>query len=223
MQNYFAIILSYVAYFGQLISRHIFSWPSAFHNSGGGKIFLLYTYPGSYLIHTVLCVQSTPRRWCESSETEHFGVLRCYSMNQVRQHIRKRASSVGLPRLQNLVNVYTSSTNRNDPVYTELPDLIFFIMLIGKIADIFPKKTPWKMYLAWIFKIVWLVVVIELISSYWRVIATCANSYITYIFFSCKCVINELTHTRHNCQSSRTHQYTRRQEVSKMRIHQTFT
>ena len=50
-------------------------------------------------------------------------------------------SSVGLPRLRNLVNVYTSSTNRNDPVYTEHPDLIFFIMQIGKIADIFPKKT----------------------------------------------------------------------------------
>ena len=30
---------------------------------------------GSYLIHTVLFVQSTPRGWCESSETEHFGVL----------------------------------------------------------------------------------------------------------------------------------------------------
>ena len=45
---------------------------------------------------------------------------------------------LGLPRLQNLVNVYTSSTNRNDPVYTELTVLIFFIMQIGKIADIFP-------------------------------------------------------------------------------------
>ena len=49
---------------------------------------------------------------------------------------------VGLPRLRNLVNVYTSSINRNDTVYTELPDLIFSIMQIGKIADIFPKKTP---------------------------------------------------------------------------------
>ena len=37
-------------------------------------------------------------------------------------------------------NVYTSSTNGNDPVYTELPDLIIFMMQIGKIADIFPKK-----------------------------------------------------------------------------------
>ena len=44
---------------------------------------------------------------------------------------------LGLPRLQNLVNVYMSSNNRNDSVYTELPDLIFFIMQIGKIADIF--------------------------------------------------------------------------------------
>ena len=56
---------------------------------------------------------------------------------------------LGLPRLRNFVNtkfvnVYTSSTNRNDPVYTELPDLIIFIMQIGKIANIFPKKTSLK-------------------------------------------------------------------------------
>ena len=47
---------------------------------------------------------------------------------------------VGLPCLQNLVNVYTSSSTRNDSVYTELPDLIFFIMQISKIADIFLEK-----------------------------------------------------------------------------------
>ena len=47
---------------------------------------------------------------------------------------------VGLPRLQNLVNVYTSSNYGNDSVYTELPDLFFFTMQIGKIAHIFPKK-----------------------------------------------------------------------------------
>ena len=34
-----------------------------------------YRYTGSYLIHTVLFIQSTPRRWCESSETAYFGVL----------------------------------------------------------------------------------------------------------------------------------------------------
>ena len=51
---------------------------------------------------------------------------------------------LGLPRLRNLVNVYTSSSNRNAYVYTELPDLILFIMQIGKIADIFPKKTLLK-------------------------------------------------------------------------------
>ena len=62
------------------------------------------------------------------------------------------------------------------------------------------------MYLARIFKISWLGVVIELISSYWKVTATCADSWVTDIFFSYKCVINELTRTRHNCQSSRTHQ-----------------
>ena len=47
---------------------------------------------------------------------------------------------LGLPRLRNSEKVYTSSSNQNDSVYTELPDLIFFIMQIGKIADIFPKK-----------------------------------------------------------------------------------
>ena len=51
-----------------------------------------------------------------------------------------QASELGLPRLRNLVSVYTSSSNRNDSVYTELPDMIFFIMQISKIADIFPKK-----------------------------------------------------------------------------------
>ena len=33
--------------------------------------------------------------------------------------------TIGLPRLRNLVNVYTSSNNGNDSVYMELPDLIF--------------------------------------------------------------------------------------------------
>ena len=66
-----------------------------------------------------------------------------------------------------------------------------------------------------IFEIVWLGVVIELISSNWKEIATCADWYITDIFFSCKCVINELTRTRHNCQSSCTYRYTHRQEVNK--------
>ena len=46
---------------------------------------------------------------------------------------------VGLPCLQNLVNVYTNSSNQNDFVYMKPPDL-FFHMQIGKIADIFPKK-----------------------------------------------------------------------------------
>ena len=32
---------------------------------------------------------------------------------------------LGLPCLRNLVTVYTSSNNRNDSIYTELPDLIF--------------------------------------------------------------------------------------------------
>ena len=48
------------------------------------------------------------------------------------------------------------------------------------------------MYLVLIFKIVWLDVVIELISSNWKVIATRADFYVTDIFFSCKRVIKEL-------------------------------
>ena len=35
-------------------------------------------------------------------------------------------------------NVYKSSNKRNNSVYVELPDFIFFIMQIGEIADIFP-------------------------------------------------------------------------------------
>ena len=37
------------------------------------------------------------------------------------------------------------------------------------------------------FEIVWLSVVIGLISSNWKVIATCADWYITVIFFKCNC------------------------------------
>ena len=67
-------------------------------------------------------------------------------------------------------------------------------------------------------EIVWLGVVIELISSNWKVIETCTDWCIADIFFSCKCVINELTCTRHNCQSSRMHRYTRQQEVNKKKF-----
>ena len=54
-------------------------------------------------------------------------------------------------------------------------------MQLRKIANIFPKKTL-KMYLVQIFKIIWLGVVIELISSKCKVIASCADSFITDIF-----------------------------------------
>ena len=95
---------------------------------------------------------------------------------------------MGLPRLRNLVNVYMSSNNPNDSVYMELPDLIFFSLCRSvKLLIFFLEK------LVRIFEIVWLGVVIELISSNWKVIATCADRYITDIFFSCKCVISELT------------------------------
>ena len=52
-------------------------------------------YIRSYLIHTVMCVQSTPRRWCESSETDHFGVLHSYNMNQVRQNMSRAINKNG--------------------------------------------------------------------------------------------------------------------------------
>ena len=79
-------------------------------------------------------------------------------------------------------------------------------MQIRKIADISPKKTWKNVPCANIRNCFQLGVAIELISSNWKVIATCAGSYITDIFFSCKRVINEWTHTRHNCESSRTHE-----------------
>ena len=88
--------------------------------------------------------------------------------------------------------------------FTQNFQIDFFIMQIGKIADVFPKKTLNNVPCA-----------IELISSNWKVIPTCADSYITDIFFTCKCVINELTGIWYNCQSSHMHQYTRQQEVNK--------
>ena len=47
------------------------------------------------------------------------------------------------------------SSNRNDSVYMELPDSIFFIRQISKITEIFPK-----MHFVLIFEIAWLGVVI---------------------------------------------------------------
>ena len=42
--------------------------------------------------------------------------------------------TVELQRLRNLVNGCTSSNNRNDSVYTELPDFIFF-SLCGSVKS----------------------------------------------------------------------------------------
>ena len=127
-------------------------------------------------------------------------------------------SHIGLPRLGNLVNVYTSSNNRNDAVHMLLPDHDFFPLCSSVKSPIFPIKNPLKNEpCANIRNCFWLGVVIELISSNWKVIASCADSYITDICFSCKRVINEWTHTRHNCESSRTHQYTRRLQVNKQK------
>ena len=89
-------------------------------------------------------------------------------------------------------------------------------MQIGKIANIFPKKNSLKNVPC--VNIRNCLVVLELISSNWKEISTCADLYNTEIFFNGKRVINELTGTRHNCQSSRMHQYTHRQEINKKRV-----
>ena len=86
--------------------------------------------------------------------------------------------------------------------FTHYFQIDFFIMQVGKIADIFPKNPLKNVPCANIQNCFWWDVVIELISSNWKVIATCADSYIMDIFFICKDVINEWTHTRHNCESS---------------------
>ena len=61
---------------------------------------------------------------------------------------------LGLPRLRNLVNVYTSSSNRSDRIYTSLPDCFFFSLCNSVKSPIFSLKTLWKMYLVRIFEIV---------------------------------------------------------------------
>ena len=96
---------------------------------------------------------------------------------------------VGLPRLRNFANVYTSASNRNDSICTYLQDWIFFVMQIDKIANIFPKNHLKNVTCANIQNCFWLGDVIDFISSNWKVIAICADSYITDIFFSCKRVI----------------------------------
>ena len=57
-------------------------------------------------------------------------------------------------------------------------------------TNIFPKNHLKNVPCANIRNCFWLGVVIELISSNWKVIATCVDSYIKDIFFSCKRVIN---------------------------------
>ena len=91
---------------------------------------------------------------------------------------------VGLPRLRNLVDVYMSSSNRNDSVYTELPDLIFFIRQISKIAIFFLKKALLKNVLVRKLEIVWLGIVIELIFK----------------LFESDCNMCRLVHYRHYLQ-----------------------
>ena len=117
-----------------------------------------------------------------------------------------KGSLVGLPHLQTLVNINRSYSNQNNSVYTKLPDRFLSLCRSVKSQIFFLKFFFSKMYLVQIFEIDWLGVVM---------IATWADSIITDIFFSCKCVINELTCTRHTCQSSHMHQYTPCQEVKK--------
>ena len=61
---------------------------------------------------------------------------------------------LGLPCLQNLVNVYTSSSNRNDSVCTELPDLIFSLGRSVKAQYFFSLKLFRKMFFVRKFEIV---------------------------------------------------------------------
>ena len=68
-------------------------------------------------------------------------------------------------------------------------------MQLLKIANIFPKNHLKNVPCVNIRNCFSLGVVIELISSNCKVIASCADSYITDIFCSCKRVINAWTHT----------------------------
>ena len=56
-------------------------------------------------------------------------------------------------------------------------DLFFLIRQISKITLFFLKNSL-KNVLSAKFEILWLGAVIELISSFWKVIAACADSYI---------------------------------------------
>ena len=51
-----------------------------------------------------------------------------------------KGSLVGLPRLRNLVNVYTSSSKRNNSIYTKLPDRFFSLCRSVNSQIFFLKK-----------------------------------------------------------------------------------
>ena len=59
----------------------------------------------------------------------------------------------GLPCLGNLVNVYKSSNNRNDPVYTELPDLIVSLCSLVK-SLIFLLEIQVRIFEIFILKVI---------------------------------------------------------------------
>ena len=123
---------------------------------------------------------------------------------------------IALPHLRNLVNFCTQVPLTETILFTPNLQIEFFSLCRSVKSPIFPLKTIGKMNLVRkIQNCFWLGVVIYLISNNWKVIATCADSYITDNFFSFK---RGWIHTRHNCKSSHTHQYTRRQEVTK-KIH----
>ena len=63
----------------------------------------------------------------------------CVKADMKMCSLGSRAATV--PPLRNLLNVFTNSSNLKDSFYTKLQDLIFFFLQIGKIADIFSKKT----------------------------------------------------------------------------------
>ena len=69
-------------------------------------------------------------------------------------------------------------------------------MQISKLADIFSKNHLKNVPCANIRNCFWMVVVTELISSHWKVVATLADSYNMDIFFSCKRVQLMSGHTQ---------------------------
>ena len=109
---------------------------------------------------------------------------------------------LGQPRLWNFVNVYTNSSNWNNSIYIWNFQIGFFIMQISKITNIFPKNSL-KNVLCVKIQNCWVRCCDRTHFKYLESdckMCRLPDSYITNNFFSWKCVINELTRIRYNCQ-----------------------